>query len=74
VATPKLWKLNWIRCDCLVNLRTSCISIKIAPIATLAEFLDRPDLEDSPAWEYLNVMGDRSMMVEVEDSPGEETP
>lgn len=30
------------------------MTVSIAPIATLAEFLDRPDLEDSPAWEYLD--------------------
>jgi Uma2 family endonuclease len=30
------------------------MTVLIAPIATLAEFLDRPDLDDSPAWEYLD--------------------
>lgn len=30
------------------------MTVSIAPIVTLAEFLDRPDLEDSPAWEYLD--------------------
>jgi len=30
------------------------MTVSIAPIPTLAEFLDRPDLDDSPAWEYFD--------------------
>ena len=30
------------------------MTVSIAPVVTLAEFLDRPDLDDSPAWEYFD--------------------